>query len=147
MSVKKYKINEHNLPVPRLQVKIKPHKDGHNVEVIYSLIKYQVHGMEDVILTKSKFISSTFLAQALPRPHTTFAHLLHDMWTMNVPGFLISSTDYEEIKLAEEVASIPNGLWQRMENTPDRREEFLLLEEILMKKRQERNTPSSRGEN
>lgn len=131
---KQYKHNESNLPVPRLQARIKLNRAGQTI-VTYSLIKQNMEGLQEIVFHKGLF--TTGMNRDLSelqklRPHVTMQVMFGDMWNLHLPGFVLAGDKFEEIKLENCTNSIPNGVWAMMEKDKSRQEEYLKLHSILL---------------
>ena len=132
---KEYK-NEHDLPVPRLQLKNTVQKNG-NLKVEYSLIRKQVYGLEKNVLSKSVLVSDSIVDGKVHRPWKSTAHMLQDIWDLKLPAFIIQNDQVEEIFIHKEVSHLVNGSYLHMKdslkNDPSRQREFDLIEAELVK--------------
>lgn len=97
--------NEHNLPVPRLQIRNR--KTGiDTMESVYSLIKPNVSGqLESVEMGKTKISvpgGRIDDRDELSLPFRDGAHIFYDMFYLKLKGFVVSEHSYKELSLTDE---------------------------------------------
>lgn len=97
--------NEHQLPVPRLQ--IKNTKTGiDTMESVYCLIKPNISGkLEALEMGKTKISvpgGSIDERDELSLPFRDGAHIFYDMFYLKLRGFVVSENSYKELSLSDE---------------------------------------------
>lgn len=149
MASKKYNKNEHNLPIPRLQIRILEDKNG-DIKVTYSLIKETMIGVREVVFHNSDYCTSNPYQKEkkllhLLKPYNSIAEIMIDMWLLKLPGYVVSRDGYEKLTFEKLILSVNQKLWDIMASDPSRKEEMNNLKELSkrtinqMKKSQAKN--------
>lgn len=123
----KYLENEHNLPIPRLQARLR--KEDNQVIIEYSLITKNIEGDFEYLHHESKYVSKNIENTPLfqLRPHNTMAIIFADMWSLKLPTFIVSKEGFNEITFENSIAKIPNGVLNLMQKDKKREEEFNII--------------------
>lgn len=105
------------LPLPRLELRYRK-LDEFEVAIDYALV-YE-HLVGDIIFaplgsTKTSG-ASRIKDDCLETPFRSGADILHDMWHMKLPGFVVNGINSRQLSL-EDKNDLPSGLIKKMRNT------------------------------
>lgn len=105
-----------NLPVPRLEIRIEDSADGYQEKCMYGLVYEHLLGHFIHVPLGCTTVgggSNHKYASKLESPFRDGAHIVYDMYTLNLPGFIVGDGKYREIDI-EDTSCHPNKLSERI---------------------------------